>query len=83
MTAHAVGIKDVGDSDLIADFSIDLVILGTATQLEAHVPAVHARISRNFDTLVLDLLVGTSGIGEIRTDERQDGDLRKSVCAGR
>ena len=53
MGAYIIVIDEVCDSELVADFSIELVVLSTAAQLEAHVVAVYAGVFVSHSSCVL------------------------------
>ena len=42
MSCEVIAVEEVGDTKLVAQFEIQLIVLSTSTQLEAHVVAVEA-----------------------------------------
>ena len=76
MTTQFVVVKHVGDTKLITDFSIELVVFGTASKLESHIPTVHSRETLA-DIRSFILLVSTDSISEIGADERKNSNI---VC---
>lgn len=74
VAGEVVVVNEVGDAKLIAQFQVELVVLSTAAQLEAHVVAVRAELVW-IHTLTLVLVVGADSVGKVRTDEGQKGDV--------
>ena len=68
-----VVVKEVRCGNLIAYFSINLIVFSTTTELEAHVVA--------FGTVtyiiapILDFPLRADSIGEVGSDEGKDGDM--------
>ena len=69
-----VVVEEVRRGNLIADFSINLIVFSTATELEAHVVTLGTVIGCLFVT-ILDFPLRTDGIGEVRSYERKDGNM--------
>ena len=78
MSSEVITVHEIGHTKLVTDFSIDLVKLSTTTQLEAHVVAVRAELVRR-RRLTLVLILRAYSIGEIRSEERQQGNLIGSL----
>ena len=85
VASNGVGIPDIGDTELITKFKIQLVVLSTATQFEAHVVTIYTIYTRNYIAIFIFnfwtciFLVGTYSVSEIRPNKGQKCNLIGSL----